>query len=133
VATLSLRVPDDELAHFDAWAGDHGGRAPALRRLMADASAGAPPTAERLPPRPLKLTVRLAEEDGRSLAREALTMGLTPNAWVAALVRNRLQGTPAFSREGDAALIGIQAEYRRIGVNVNQVARAINTAVIAWL
>ena len=29
-----------------------------------------------------------------------------------------------------AALIAIQAEYRRIGVNVNQITRALNTAVL---
>jgi hypothetical protein len=57
-------------------------------------------------------------------------MGLTPNAWAAALIRNRLHGKPVFSRAGDAALIAIQAEYRRSGVNVNQVARALNTAVL---
>jgi len=77
VATLSLRVPDEVLARFDTWAGGHGGRAPVLRRLISDAAATPPPTSERLPVRPLKLTVRLPSEDGRGLAREARAMGLT--------------------------------------------------------
>jgi len=34
MANLSVRVPDDLLARFDAWAGAHGGRAPILRRLF---------------------------------------------------------------------------------------------------
>ena len=57
-------------------------------------------------------------------------MGLTPNAWVAALVRNRLRGTPRFRRPEELALIALHAEVRRIGVNVNQIARALNTAVM---
>jgi hypothetical protein len=130
VATLSLRVPDDVLSRFDVWAGGHGGRAPVLRRLMAEAAAIPPPAAERLPVRPLKLTVRLPAEDGRGLAQEAQVMGLTPNAWAAALIRHRLRGQPTFPPTEATALIAIQAEYRRIGVNVNQIARAVNTAVL---
>ncbi len=129
MATLSVRVPDDVLARFDAWASSHGGRAPALRRLMMDVASAAVSAAERLPVRPLKLTVRLAAEDSRGLVYEAQTMGLTPNAWVAALVRHRLHGKPTFARREEITLLAIQAEYRRIGVNVNQIARALNTAV----
>jgi hypothetical protein len=130
VATLSVRVPDEVLDRFDAWAGSQGGRAPALRRLMAEACATPSAPAERLPKRPLKLTVRLAADDGRGLADAARAMGLTPNAWAAALIRNRLTGKPTFAASSEGALIGVQAEYRRIGVNVNQVARALNTAVM---
>jgi hypothetical protein len=134
MATVSLRLPDDVLARLDAWAGARGGRAPALRQLI-DATLGAPapvsaPAAGRLPPRPLKLTVRLAAGDGAGLAEEARAMGLTPSAWAAALVRQRLTGGPTFRREDELALVAIQAEYRRIGVNVNQIARALNTAVL---
>ena len=130
MATLSLRVADASLARFDAWAGPQGGRAPVLRRLMDEAAA--PPSASdsRLPVRPLKLTVRLTAADGCGLADEAQAMGLTPNAWAAALIRHRLHGRPTFTREGETALIAIQAEYRRIGTNVNQIARALNTAVL---
>jgi hypothetical protein len=39
-------------------------------------------------------------------------------------------GRPAFSRGGELSLIAIQGELRRIGVNVNQIARALNTAVM---
>jgi hypothetical protein len=130
VANLSLRAPDDLLARFDAWAGAHGGRAPALRWLMDQASSGPTPAVGRLPPRPVKLTVRLAAEDGDGLEREAAFMGLTPNAWAAALIRHRLTGKPRFSRSDEIALIAMQGELRRIGVNVNQIARALNTAVM---
>lgn len=130
MATLSLRIADDVLDRFDAWAGDRGGRAPALRRLVVEAAASSPPAAGRLPLRPLKLTVRLAADDGPSLALEAQAVGLTANGWAAALIRHRLHGRPTFHPTDETALIAIQAEYRRIGVNLNQIARALNTAVL---
>lgn len=130
MANLSLRVPDDLLARFDAAAGGQGGRAPTLRRLMDQAAAGPPAPRGRLPARPLKLTVRLTADDGDGLAREASAMALTPNGWVAALIRHRLHGKPTFGPGEAIALLAIQGEVRRIGVNVNQIARALNTAVM---
>ena len=97
---------------------------------MDQAAARSPTTVGRLPARPLKLTVRLSAADGEGLAREAADMALTPNGWVAALIRHRLHGKPTF-RPGEAiSLLAIQGEVRRIGVNVNQIARALNTAVM---
>jgi len=130
VANLSLRVPDELLARFDACAGGQGGRAPTLRRLMDQAATSSPSTVGRLPTRPVKLTVRLTDDDGGDLAREAAAMGLTPNGWAAALIRHRIRGKPTFSRVEAVALLAIQGEVRRIGVNVNQIARALNTAVM---
>lgn len=130
VANLSLRLPDELMARFDAAAGGQGGRAPTLRRLMDQFAAEAPSSIGRLPKRPLKLTVRLAEADGPGLAREAASMGLTPNGWAAALIRHRLHGTPTFPRADAVALLAIHGEVRRIGVNLNQIARALNTAVM---
>lgn len=130
MANLSVRVPDDLLARFDAWAGGQGGRAPSLRRLIAGATAQPSPGAGRLPARPLKLTVRLTAEDGAGLDREAAVMGLTPNAWAAALIRHRLRGQPRLPLPEEVAVIAMQGELRRIGVNVNQIARALNTAVM---
>jgi hypothetical protein len=130
VANLSLRVSDDLLARFDAAAGSQGGRASTLRRLMGQAAASSPSPGGRLPTRPLKLTIRLTGDDGDGLAREAAAMGLTPNGWAAALIRRRLHGKPTFPRTEAIALLAIQGEVRRIGVNVNQIARALNTAVM---
>lgn len=129
MANFSVRIPDELLVRFDGWAGAHGGRAPALRRLMGEA-AGMAPTSGRLPPRPQKLTVRLSAEDGRGLDREAAAVGLTPNAWAGAVLRQRLVGKPTFPRDQALALLAMQAELRRIGVNVNQIARALNTTVM---
>jgi hypothetical protein len=133
VADIKLRLPDDLAVRFDAWAGDRGGRSPALRHLIAracDAKDEAAANAGRLAARPVKLTVRLTRTDGRGVDAEARKVGLTRCAWVAALVRRRLAGKPTFSRPDELALLAIQAEFRRIGVNVNQIARALNTAVM---
>jgi hypothetical protein len=97
---------------------------------MDRAAAGLPSPGGRLPARPLKLTVRLTADDGEGLAREAAAMALTPNAWAAALIRHRLHGKPTFPRAEAVPLLAIQGEVRRIGVNVNQIARALNTAVM---
>lgn len=128
MADFKLRLSGDLAARFDAWAADRGGRSPALRHLIERACSGSP-TAGRLPARPVKLTVRLAAADARGLGVAAAEMGLTPNAWVAALVRHRLSGRPTFGRPDELSLFAIQTELRRIGVNVNQIARALNTAV----
>jgi hypothetical protein len=133
MANFNVRISDDLAARFDGWAGDHGGRSPALRHLIAGACAGknaAATTPNRLAARPVRLTVRLTRLDGRGLDAEARKAGLTRSAWIAALVRRRLAGKPTFSRPDEVALLAIQAEFRRIGVNVNQIARALNTAVM---
>lgn len=74
--------------------------------------------------------VRLVPTDAAGVDREAAAMGLRRAAWVAALVRRRVCGRPTFSRSDELSLIAIQTELRRIGVNVNQISRAINTAVV---
>lgn len=130
MADFKLRLSDDLAGRFDAWAADRGGRSPALRHLIERACAGSAAAAGRLPPRPVKLTLRLGAADARGLGAAAAETGLTPNAWAAALVRRRLAGRPTFSRVEALALIAIQVELRRVGVNVNQIARALNTAVL---
>lgn len=134
MADFKLRLPDDLAARFDGWAAERGGRSPALRHLIEQASgAGAPSRAASggLGLRPEKLTVRLAAADGRGLDAAATEMGLTRNAWAAALIRRRLHARPTFRRSDAISLLALQAELRRIGVNVNQIARALNTAVMA--
>jgi hypothetical protein len=86
--------------------------------------------ASRRPERPRELTVRLSAPDSAGLDAAAADWGLSPNAWAAALIRRRLCGRPTFGRPDAASLIAVQAELRRIRVNVNQIARALNTAVL---
>lgn len=133
MALFNVRLDDELALAFDAWAAARGGRSGALRRLMREACAGASRARRHAPGRvfrPVKLTVRLASADAANLASEAAQMGLTRNAWAAACLRHRLTGKPRFPQAQTTTLIAIQAEVRRIGVNVNQIARALNTAVM---
>lgn len=129
---LSARVSDEVAARFDAAAAAAGGRSALLRRLVegaaGGASAGSPgPRARRDAAR---LMVRLAAPEARHVADHAAAMGLPRAAWVAALVRRHALAAPRFPRADELALIATHGEVRRIGVNVNQIARALNTAVM---
>lgn len=129
---LSTRVTDDLAARFDAAAAAAGGRSAMLRRLVKDAaiSASAPPPLCPGTRDAARLMVRLAVPEACHVADQAAAMGLPRAAWVAALVRRHASGPPRFARSDELALIAIHGEVRRIGVNVNQIARALNTAVI---
>lgn len=132
MADFKLRLSDDLAARFDSWAADRG-RSPALRHLIEQASASVTPSRAgpgRPGARPVKLTVRLTAKDGRGLHAAAAEMGLTRNAWAAALIRCRLRARPTLRRSDELSLLAIQTELRRIGINVNQIARALNTAVL---
>ena len=133
MASFNVRVSEAMAARFDAWAGAHGGRSNALRHLIATSCAGAEIVGAHASPRPKRprhLTVRLSAPDGAGLDAAAADWGFTPNAWAAALIRRRLCGRPTFGRPDAVSLIAVQAELRRIRVNVNQIARALNTAVL---
>jgi hypothetical protein len=130
---LSARVSDDVAARFDAAAAATGGRSAMLRRLV-ESAAGSPTTEQILTVGgrrdATRLMVRLAAPEARHVAGQAASLALPRAAWVAALVRNHARGAPRFARSDELALLAIHGEVRRIGVNVNQIARALNTAVM---
>lgn len=129
---FSVRVPDDLAGRFDAAAAPVGGRSAMLRRLIADAAAGSAAASTSWPVRRdgARLMVRLGVAETAGVDAAAAAMGLRRAAWVAMLVRRHVRGRPGFSRPDELSLIAIQGEIRRIGVNVNQIARALNTAVM---
>ncbi|MBX3484448.1 MobC family plasmid mobilization relaxosome protein [Phenylobacterium sp.] len=129
---LTLRVSPDLIRRFDAAAAGQGGRSRLLRRLMDGAAQASLPAPEDAPPtaRSGKLTLRLGEADLRLLEREAAATGLSRTQWSVALIRRRLHDRPQFGRPDALALIEVRRELRRIGVNINQIARALNTAVM---
>lgn len=129
---ITLRLPPDLARRFDAAAASQGGRSRLLRRLMETAAQASVPEAEARPSGPLstKLTLRLAEADVALLVAEAAASGLSRNQWVVALIRRRLHHRPQFRPSEQVALIEVRRELRRIGVNINQIARALNTAVM---
>jgi hypothetical protein len=129
---FSVRVSDDLAQRFDAAAVLVGGRSALLRRLITTAAdlvprPGDPP---RGPRNAARVMVRLAAADVAALDVEAAGRGLSRAGWVAALVRRRVHDRPGFGRTDELALIAIQAELRRIAVNIHQIARALNSAVL---
>lgn len=129
---ITLRLSPDLTRRFDAAAADQGGRSRLLRRLMESAAQASLPAPVEGPlmVRSGKLTLRLGEADLRLLEVEAAAIGLSRTQWSVALIRHRLHDRPQFSRPEALALIEVRRELRRIGVNVNQIARALNTAVM---
>lgn len=129
---LTLRVSPDLIRRFDAAAVGQGGRSRLLRRLMDGAAQATLPSPEDAPTtaRSGKLTLRLGEADLHLLEVEATAMGLSRTQWSVALIRRRLHDRPQFSRPEALDLMEVRRELRRIGVNINQIARALNTAVM---
>ena len=132
MAVFNVRIPDDLASRFDARAAAFGGRSARLRQLIAGDCAGGDAAAGAAPGRRSadRLMVRLAAPEAAHVASESLRLALPRAGWVAALVRRHARGTPTFGTAGTYALVAVQAELRRIGVNVNQIARAMNTAVM---
>ncbi len=133
MAMFSVRVADDLAARFDAAAAVAGGRSARLRQLIQSAAAAGSAGAQRMsqPPRSAaRIMVRLDAADAAAVDRAAGEMGMARAGWIAALVRRRLRAVPTFGAPDAMALMAIQVELRRIGVNVNQIARALNTAVL---
>lgn len=77
-----------------------------------------------------KLTLRLSDEDMARLEAEAARAGLLRTQWAAALIRRRLHERLQLTPPEALALIGVRRELHRIGVNINQITRALNTAVM---
>lgn len=129
---FTVRLPAPLARRFDAAAGRQGGRSRLLRRLIEGAADTALPEGgdEALGPSGCKLGLRLRPTDMALLEAEAAHRGLSRTQWATALIRRRLRDRPQLAPADALAFIGVQRELRRIGVNVNQIARALNTAVL---
>lgn len=132
---LTVKVPADTAARLDAYSASRGGRSKVLRTLIEgalaqtdDAAAESRPAVE--PGLGAKVTIRLKRPDLASLDAEAFEAGLKRTEWIVALIRRRLGRRPGFKRADRMELLAIYRELNRIGVNLNQVARAVNTAVL---
>lgn len=129
---LTVRLSADLIRRFDAAAAGQGGRSRLLRRLIEGAAQASFPLAHEtsLGGSSAKLTIRLAVEDLGLLEVAASDAGMMRTQWTVALIRRRLNRRPQLTPPDALAFVGIQRELRRIGVNVNQIARALNTAVL---
>ena len=113
---------------FRAWAhADRSSAAAALRELVQKAVDGRDP----VPPvagAGYRVTVRLREQARDALVRAAQARAVTPATWLRSLAVAHLTRRPQWNSAEVEALRDLFAEVRRIGNNVNQIARAINTA-----
>ncbi|WP_312405805.1 MobC family plasmid mobilization relaxosome protein, partial [Brevundimonas sp.] len=77
-----------------------------------------------------RLALRLDPADLAALEAEAASRGHSRTQWAVSLIRARLYRRPQFTRSEAMTIVEVQRELRRIGVNINQIARALNTAVM---
>jgi hypothetical protein len=126
---LSAWVPSELAAAFRAWArAQAGGASAALRGLVAQAVTGEAPAAPPGSGAGYRLTVRLQEGERAALLAAAKARGVTPSTWVRALAVAHLARRPQWNPAEVDALRDLFTEVRRIGANMNQVARALNVA-----
>ena len=124
---LGTWVPSDVAAQFKVYARTtEGGVSAELRRLILDATQGkaaaAPGAAGH------KVMVRLKEEERLSLLQAARERATTPANWLRSLALAHLSRRPQWNDAEVEALRDVFVELRRIGNNVNQIARALNVA-----
>lgn len=137
--TLGFKIDAAKLAQIDALAQPRGGRGPFMRQLVDRVLAQAGEVAADPPePAPEKGRagrrlpgISLTETEMIVLRHRAEQRSMTPTTWVAALVRRHL-GIPArVDRELREELLNCRQALQRIGINVNQIARAANKMALA--
>jgi len=75
-----------------------------------------------------RITVRMPRFLMASTKRKAKSKGMAPSRWIAALVLSNLTAKPVMTDDELAALNASTRELVAIGRNINQIAKAINTA-----
>jgi hypothetical protein len=125
---LNAYVDRDLADRFKAWARPQGGVSAALRSVIEGAVVGHEPEP---PPGAagFHVTVRLRERERELLLAAALARGMPVAAYLRSLAVAHLAGRPQWSPAEAEALRELGGEVRRIGNNVNQIARALNVAV----
>ena len=113
---------------FKAWArSKEGGAAAALRSLVMQAVDGRDPAAP-VGSSGYRVTVRLKDAERLALIEAARARGTTPANWLRSLALAHLGRRPQWNPAEVEALRDLFVEVRRIGNNVNQIARAMNAA-----
>lgn len=120
-----------ELAErFTAWArSTDGGSSAALRRLMAEAIDGQPPAPPAGVGRGEQVGVRFKRTERAALAEAARARDTSPANWVRSLALVHLARRPQWNAAELEALREVFRELRRVGTNVNQIARVMNGAI----
>ena len=127
---LSTWVPAELAQAFKTAArGSQGGTSAALRRLVTEAVTNKPPAAPAGAGTGYQVGVRLKPQERVALASAARSHGTSPANWLRALALVHLARKPQWNAAELDELRELFKELRRIGSNVNQIARALNVAV----
>ena len=126
---LSTWVPADLAAKFKVQArGSKGGASAELRELVTNAMEGRSSASPPGGAAGHQVRVRLKDTERLALLEAARLRGTTPANWLRSLAIAHLGRRPQWNPAEVDALRELFMEVRRIGNNVNQIARAINTA-----
>lgn len=131
---LSTWVPETMAAAFRARARTEGGTSALLRRLVAETvdpglhGASLDALAPAGAGRGEQIGIRLKGEERRALNAAAGARGTSPANWVRSLAIVHLGRKPQWNTAELSELREVFKELRRIGNNVNQIARALNVA-----
>lgn len=126
---IGTYVPLELAAKFKAWARTTSGGASAeLRNLITNAMEGRSSTSPPGGAAGHQVMVRLKDAERLALLEAACLRGTTPANWLRSLAIAHLGRRPQWNPAEVDALRELFMEVRRIGNNVNQIARAINTA-----
>lgn len=102
-----------------------------VSKLVARGAASSP-TAEVVPSEPERPTRRkeiaLTPSELARVEEIAQAEGFSATKWLAGLVRARLTATPQFGQRELELLAGSNLQLLKIGRNLNQVAKALNTS-----
>ena len=126
---LGTWVPSDIATRFKAHARTtEGGVSAELRRLVVQAAEGKAP-AQPAGAAGYRVMVRLREGEQLALLQAAKDRATSPANWLRSLALAHLSRLPQWNDAELQALRDVFVELRRIGNNVNQIARALNVAV----
>ncbi len=102
----------------------------ALRRILLDVVAGQVPQAP-LGTSGYRVSVRLKDAERLALLAAARARETTPSVWLRCLAVVHLGRRPQWNERETAELRAVFSELRRIGTNLNQVAKALNVAALS--
>lgn len=133
-AVLSLRLQGAALAELTERAQCVGKtRSRLARELIMKALAGPSPVRtvfrtvdeeEQMKPHALKLLLK--ESENAALMRIAVAQGVSRQQLVIGLIRMVAASEPQFTKDETQALYAATWELRKIGVNINQIAKRLN-------
>lgn len=127
--TLSTHIDRELASRFQVWArGTESGTSAALRRIVSEAMDGKPPAPPSGAGSGQQVGVRFKAAERALLAEVARSRATTPAGWLRSLALVHLTRRPQWNADEVEGLREVFKELRRIGNNVNQIARALNVA-----